>query len=178
MRRLILLRHAKTEPEAPTGKDQDRRLNDRGRDDAATIGNWLTDNDLVPDAVLVSSATRAQQTWAIVGDLIPSDAAPAVSNLPELYCAGPSTMLQLIRGMPDETERLLLVGHNPGLHELALALTRHHAGRLHALPGSMPTAGIFVIDFSTDDWSQIGFGDGQLEHFTSPKLLKASAPRA
>jgi phosphohistidine phosphatase len=173
MLRLILLRHAKTEPEAPTGRDQDRRLNDRGREDAATIGTWLTDNDLVPDTVLVSSATRAQQTWAIVGDQITSDAAPDVSNLPELYCAGPATMLQLIRGIPDAAKRLLLVGHNPGLHELALALTGHHPHRSQSLPGSMPTAGLVVIDFSTDDWSQVGFGEGQLEHFTSPKLLKA-----
>lgn len=174
MRRLILLRHAKTEPEAPTGKDQDRRLDDRGRDDAATIGNWLTDNDLVPDTVLVSSATRAQQTWAIVGGQIPAEAAPNVSNLPELYCAGPMTMLQLIRGISDDAKRLLVVAHNPGLHELALALTGHHPNRSRPLPGSMPTAGLFVIDFPTDDWSQVSFGEGLLEYFTSPKLLKSA----
>ncbi len=174
MLRLILLRHAKTEPEAPTGRDQDRRLNDRGRDDAAAIGCWLTDHDLVPDTVLVSSATRAQQTWAIVGEQIPADAILNVSNLTELYCAGPSTMLQLIRTMPGDAKRLLLVGHNPGLHELALALTGHHPHRAMQMPGSMPTAGIVVIDFATDDWSQVGFGEGLLEHFTSPKLLKSA----
>lgn len=66
MRRLILLRHAKTEPDAASGKDRDRRLDERGHEDAATIGGWLADHDLVPDLALVSTATRAQQTWTIL----------------------------------------------------------------------------------------------------------------
>jgi phosphohistidine phosphatase len=176
MRRLILLRHAKTEPEAPSGKDRDRRLDDRGHDDAATIGGWIVDNDLVPDTALISTATRAQQTWAIIGEQIPAEAPqPEVENLQDLYGAGPSVMLQLIRETPSETKRLLLVGHNPGLHELALALTGHRPQTTMSMPGTMPTAGVFVIDFSTEDWSQIGFGDGLLEFYTSPKLLKAAS---
>ena len=65
MRRLMLLRHAKTETDAPSGRDQDRRLDDRGRNDAAEIGGWIATHPPFPDAVLVSTATRTQQTWEI-----------------------------------------------------------------------------------------------------------------
>jgi phosphohistidine phosphatase len=76
-------------------------------------------------------------------------------------------------------KRLLLVGHNPGLHELALALIGHQPQTAPvAMPGNLPTSGILVIDFATDDWSRVGFGDGQLEFYTSPKLLKAASPGA
>jgi len=62
MRRLLLLRHAKTEHDAPSGRDQDRRLDDRGRNDAAEIGGWIGRHPPVPDSVLVSTAIRARQT--------------------------------------------------------------------------------------------------------------------
>ena len=68
MRRLMLLRHAKTEADAPSGKDHDRRLDDRGRSDAADVGAWMARHHHVPDLVLVSTAVRAQQTWHIVTD--------------------------------------------------------------------------------------------------------------
>ena len=65
MRRLMLLRHAKTENDAPSGRDQDRRLDDRGRLDAAEIGGWIGRHPPFPDSVLVSTAVRAPQTWEI-----------------------------------------------------------------------------------------------------------------
>src|SRR5580692_11948552 len=99
MRRLMLLRHAKTENEAPSGRDQDRRLDDRGRKDAAEIGGWIARHPPVPDAVLVSPAVRAHQTWEIaaaaIKELSPKDLAPPhVELLPELYGADPSQLLQ------------------------------------------------------------------------------------
>ena len=78
MRRLMLLRHAKTENDAPSGRDQDRRLDDRGRRDAAEIGGWIGRHPPFPDAVLVSTAVRAHQTWEIawaaMKDLVPAAA--------------------------------------------------------------------------------------------------------
>src|SRR5476651_1807748 len=70
MRRLMLLRHAKTEHDAPSGQDQDRRLDDRGRLDAAAIGTWIGRHPPLPDAVLVSTAIRARQTWEIAGQAV------------------------------------------------------------------------------------------------------------
>src|ERR1700677_2585755 len=99
MRRLMLLRHAKTENDAPSGRDQDRRLDDRGRLDAAEIGGWIARHPAFPDAVLVSPAVRAHQTWEIawgaMKDLAPKGlAAPRVELLPELYGADPAQLLE------------------------------------------------------------------------------------
>src|SRR5215208_1443167 len=102
MRRLMLLRHAKTEHDAPSGQDQDRRLDDRGRLDAAAVGSWIGRHLPVPELVLVSTAVRAQQTWEIVGQamrgatkaVIPP---PQVESLDELYGAEPTQLLQIIR---------------------------------------------------------------------------------
>src|ERR1700693_4264061 len=124
MRRLMLLRHAKTENDAPSGRDKARRLAARGRRDAAEIGGWIGRHRPFPDLVLVSPAIRAHQTWEIaweaMKDLVPE---PRVELMPELYGADAAELLHIIRTASEtDPRRLLLVGHNPGMHELALAL--------------------------------------------------------
>ena len=128
MRRLMLLRHAKTEHDAPSGHDQDRRLDERGRLDAAALGTWIGRHPPLPDAVMVSTAVRARQTWEIARDAM-KDAVreqlpqPQVELLDELYGAEPTQLLRLIRQAEvTNPARLMLIGHNPGMHELALML--------------------------------------------------------
>ena len=178
MRRLMLLRHAKTEHDAPSGRDQDRRLDKRGRADAAEIGVWIGQHPPFPDLVLVSPAVRAHQTWEIaweaVKDLAPE---PQVELLPELYGADPSQLLQTIReASATDPKRLMLVGHNPGMHELALALvgSGDAAGR-KALADNLPTSGLAVLDFAADDWSDVAFRRGRLALFVTPRLLKQTS---
>jgi len=179
MRRLMLLRHAKTESEAPSGRDQDRRLDERGRRDAADIGGWIGRHPPFPDLVLVSPAVRAHQTWEIAREEI-KDAVgkkaphPQVDYVPELYGAEPTQLLQIIRmAEVADPERLMLIGHNPGMHELALMLTGSgDASAKKALEDNLPTAGLAILDFATDDWSEVAFRRGKLVRFTSPKLLK------
>ena len=176
MRRLLLLRHAKTETDAPSGKDFDRRLDDRGRLDAALIGAWLSRNPPLPDLVCVSTAVRAQQTWSLVAAAMPA-AKPTVASLDELYGAGLSELLAVIRGAAvEDPEQLMLVGHNPGLHEMALSLIGggDAAGR-KALADNLPTGSVVVIDFPIEDWNDVAFRDGQLVQFVSPKRLKGAA---
>jgi phosphohistidine phosphatase len=175
MRRLMLLRHAKTENDAPSGHDQDRRLDDRGRSDAAEMGGWIARHPPFPDSVLVSPAVRAHQTWEIaweaIKDLVPK---PRVELLPELYGADPSQLLVAIRmASAADPGVLLVVGHNPGMHELALALagSGDSMGR-KALADNLPTSGLAVFDFATDDWADVAFRRGKLVLFVSPKLLK------
>ena len=175
MHRLMLLRHAKTEHDAPSGHDQDRRLDDRGRRDAAEIGGWIGRHPPAPDSVLVSTAARARQTWEIAWEamkrLVPQ---PQLEILPELYGAGPSQLLQTIHAASAaDPKRLMVVGHNPGMHELALALagSGDDAGR-HALADNLPTSGLAVLDFAVDDWADVSFRRGRLVLFVSPKLLK------
>src|SRR5580698_10581182 len=96
MRRLMLLRHAKTETDAPSGKDHACRLDDRGRSDAADIGAWMVRHGHIPDLVLVSPATRAMQTWNTIHGAMKAAPQPLVADVPELYGAGPSQLLQII----------------------------------------------------------------------------------
>ena len=182
MRRLMLLRHAKTEHDAPSGQDQDRRLDDRGRLDAAAIGSWIGRHPPVPEAVLVSTAVRAHQTWDIAGEAIKDAtrepaAQPRVEFMADLYGAEPAQLLQIIR-MAEVTDpkHLLVIGHNPGMHELALALTGSgDATAKKAIEDNLPTAGLAILDFDIDDWGDVAFRRGKLVRFTSPKLLKLTS---
>ena len=175
MRRLMLLRHAKTENDAPSGRDQDRRLDDRGRKDAAEIGGFIAGHPPFADCVLVSPAVRAHQTWDLVWAAMKNSApAPQVELLPELYGADPAQMLQTIRDASvSDPKQLMVIGHNPGMHELALALTGggDSAGR-RALSDNLPTSGLAIFDFAIDDWADVAFRRGRLMLFVSPKLLK------
>jgi phosphohistidine phosphatase len=175
MRRLMLLRHSKTETDAPSGRDQDRRLDNRGRGDAAEIGGWIGRHPPFPDLVLVSHAIRAHQTWEIAWQAMKEQAPePVVELLPELYGADPALLLQIIRdASTSDPGGLLLVGHNPGMHELAMTLAGSgDAGGRKALADNLPTSGLAIFDFAIDDWADVAFRRGRLEAFVSPKLLK------
>jgi phosphohistidine phosphatase len=190
MRRLMLLRHAKTEHDAPSGQDQDRRLDDRGRLDAAAIGAWIGRHPPLPDAVLVSTAVRARQTWEIAGQAMQDALREQVASqrgewqvefLADIYGAEPAQLLQIIRmaGVNSSGSlpgHLLVVGHNPGMHELALMLTGSgDAAAKKALEDNLPTSGLAILDFAIDDWSEVAFRGGKLVRFTSPRLLKQAS---
>jgi phosphohistidine phosphatase len=178
MRRLMLLRHAKTETDAPSGRDQDRRLDERGRRDAAEIGGFIGRNPPFPDLVQVSPAVRALQTWEIAWEAMKDRAPqPRVDFVDDLYGAHPAQLLQSIRmASADDPKRLMLVGHNPGMHELALTLagSGDAAGR-RALGDNLPTSGLAVFDFAVEDWNDVAFRGGKLVLFVSPKLLKQAS---
>ncbi len=176
MRRLMLLRHAKTETDAPSGRDQDRRLDDRGLKDAARIGDWIATHPPFPDTVLVSHAVRARQTWdtawEAMKDRVPT---PQVEILPELYGADPAQILDSIRTAtaPADPKQLLLVAHNPGMHEAALMLMGGgDPDGARALADNLPTAGLAIFDFDVKDWGDVAYRRGRLVLFTSPKLLR------
>ena len=176
MRRLMLLRHAKTETDAPSGRDQDRRLDERGHKDAAEMGDWIASHPSVPQLVLVSHAVRARQTWDIAWHAMKDRvAAPEVEILPELYGADPAHILETIRTatVPSDPKRLLLVGHNPGMHEAALMLTGSgDPAGAKALAHNLPTAGLAILDFDVKDWGDVAYRRGKLVLFVSPKLLR------
>jgi phosphohistidine phosphatase len=175
MRRLMLLRHAKTETNAPSGRDQDRRLDERGHKDAAEIGGWIGHHPPFPDSVLVSPAVRAHQTWDIAWEAMKALAPkPHVELVPDLYGAEPAQLLQTIRlASVSDPKRLMLVGHNPGMHELALALAGGgDAASRKALGDNLPTSGLVLLDFAVGDWNDVAFRRGRLVLFVSPKLLK------
>lgn len=181
MRHLLLMRHAKTERDSPTGKDRDRRLDDRGRNDARDMGSYLARQDLLPDLALVSTAVRARQTWDIVSAAWPKTSMEKITMelVDELYSADPGGLLAILRAATvEDPERLLIVAHNPGLHELALALVDggNIKGR-EALHDNLPTCGVAVIDFPVLDWNDVSFRRGRLERFMTPRLLKQAFGR-
>ena len=125
MRTLVLLRHAKAE--TPGDKpDFERELAPRGRRDATAAGSWLADQDLYPDLVICSPATRTRQTWhqvaVALAQAVPEHAAPEVRYDPGLYEGGRTEVIDLLRAVPDETATVLVVGHNPTMSDVSLLL--------------------------------------------------------
>jgi phosphohistidine phosphatase len=119
MRRLILFRHAKAEPRGAGMDDFDRPLAERGRADAALMGQVLAREGLVPDLALVSPARRASETWICAREAFPAAKAELRRDL---YNAGPETIREAVEEAADAADTVLVVGHNPGLHELAVEL--------------------------------------------------------
>jgi phosphohistidine phosphatase len=172
MRRLMLLRHAKTERAEPGELDRTRKLTKGGRADVPLIGAYMARHDLVPDLALVSPATRTQETWTL---LAPSFAkAPKAANEERIYNADPKTLMGLIaetKGAPS----LLVVGHNPGLHDLAVQLIAAGDARARErVTEQLPTMGLVVIDLAFDDWSRLHAHAGRLERLVSPRLIAAA----
>jgi phosphohistidine phosphatase len=145
MKTLLLLRHAKSSWDEPGLDDHDRPLNKRGRKAAPRMGQLLRDEGLVPDAVLSSSALRARDTAGAVCEAIGNEG--GVDERHDLYLAAPGTYLRAVRELPDEAERALVVGHNPGLEDLLEAL----CGRSHR----MPTAALAVLELPVKHWSEL-----------------------
>jgi phosphohistidine phosphatase len=172
MRRLMLLRHAKTERAEPDGRDRDRTLASRGRADAPKIGVYMARHGFVPDLAIVSAAKRAKQTWALIE---PAFAArPPVVFEERLYQASPDQILEVVRETSG-ARSLAVIGHNPGLHDVAVQLIA--AGNVEArqrIGEGLPTSGLVVIDLAFDDWSQLHPHAGRLERFVSPRLLAAA----
>jgi len=173
MRRLILFRHAKAEPSEPGMEDHARVLVDRGRKDAAKIGVYMAGHGIIPDKVVISPAARTQETWKYTAAAFrPS---PAAMSAAPLYDATPHAIFGVIKSVPVSAQTLLIVGHNPGLHEVALMLIA--SGNIDArerLREKLPTAGLIIIDFAFDDWSKLHPQSGRLERFVSPKSLEAA----
>jgi len=169
MRRLILFRHAKAE--SPDGvADAERPLAERGRADAARIGAYLANQGLRPDAAVVSTARRTRETWEFAAAAL--RLAPPVSFDDQLYEARAETLLEVLREIRPETRSLLLIGHNPGMEELARALVgSEEKDARRSLAQKFPTSGLVVIDFPFDAWSKIKPGTGRLVQYVTPKIL-------
>lgn len=175
MHRLLILRHAKTERSNPGG-DHARRLVDRGQRDAARMGEYLLAQNLAPTAAWVSDATRTRETFEIVARELAQPVRIQFER--SLYLAAPDTLMDIISQTHDEVETLLLVGHNPGMHELAYALGANsadeNAGNVHmdALARKFPTCSLAVIEFDMPSWRDIGHGASHLQRYVTAKSLR------
>jgi len=150
MKRLILLRHAKAERSAPSGRDFDRPLSPRGLSDAAKAGRLLAAAGLIPDVVLVSAAVRTVQTWTQASAALPD---AKVQLRQDLYNAAPEH-LQSVADAEREAHTVMVIAHNPGIGALAYDLvataTLAEAGLMHDLAQGFPTAAAAAFELDGD----------------------------
>jgi phosphohistidine phosphatase len=174
MRRLMLLRHAKSDWSSPGMPDRERPLNARGVTDARTMSIYFARHALVPDLVLCSPAERTRQTAEAIVKGWPG--AVEIDYSDRLYEATPEAIIAVVRTAAPQAHGLLVIGHNPGLHEAARMLIA--AGdiepreRLHE---KFPTAALAVIDFPIDAWSKLHRQSGRLDRFVTPRWIAAAA---
>jgi phosphohistidine phosphatase len=171
--RLLIFRHAKAEKGAPGLRDRDRPLNSRGVKDALRMGAYMVRHSLQPDLAVVSPADRTRETW----DALASGFSTAVPVRYEdrLYDATPETISAVLREARPSVGRLLVIGHNPGLHETArLLIASGDVEARERLNEGLPTAGLAVIDFPGADWKELHPRSGRLDRFVTPRLLRAA----
>ena len=136
------------------------------------IGAYMARHGFVPDLALVSPATRAQETWTLLAACFAKT--PKTVNEERVYNADPEKLMGLVaetRG----ARTLLVVGHNPGIHDFAVQLIA--SGDVEArerVTEKLPTSGLVVIDLAFDDWSRLHARAGRLERFVSPRLIAAA----
>jgi phosphohistidine phosphatase len=149
---LLLLRHAKAQPDAPEG-DKRRSLTNRGKRDARAIAELVARLHAPPEVVITSDAKRARQTAKFVSE--------SVVREPSLYGADAEELLDFVRALPDAAASVMLVGHNPGFEDLCSALAEPAA---HV--GHLPTAAIGQLEFRVERWRDIGPGTGNYHMIT------------
>jgi phosphohistidine phosphatase len=170
MKRLTLLRHAKSGDDGTVARDFDRPLNAKGRRAARAIGRHMRDQDLRFDAVLASPAVRVAETLQEVASIYGPGLAPVWEK--RLYLATPDELLEAVHEAPAEAESILLVGHNPGLEQLVLRLVPHGADDARSeVEIKYPTASLVEMNFPVDRWDQVADGGGDLVRFVRPRDL-------
>ncbi|MEI9927875.1 MAG: histidine phosphatase family protein [Sphingomonas sp.] len=173
MKTLTLLRHAKSGWDDPVARDFDRPLNPKGQRAAAMMGRHMRALGLEFDHVVASPAARVIGTLEQVAGGYGGDLAPAWD--PRLYLASAATLLEVVRELPEAAERVLLVGHNPGLEELVLLLVPEgRDGLRDAVEVKFPTASLAEIRFDGDRWEAAAPASAELTRFVRPRDLDPS----
>ncbi len=171
MRQLLLLRHAKSSWDDPSLPDHARPLNARGKRAAQAMATAMRDLGLSPDVVLVSSARRTLQTLEAVSPFADS---PLVEPMDDLYLAPWPRLVDTLRRMPETARSVMLIGHNPGLQDLALALIggAGMAGSANArrIAEGFPTCALAEFAVAST-WHDLAEGGGRLVRFLAPADL-------
>lgn len=168
MRTLYLLRHAKSSWDDPTLADHDRPLALRGIRATSAVAEHLRHAEVVPDVVLCSAAQRTRETLERLGEAIPDDCEVHLED--RLYGAPAKVLLGRLRTLPDDARRVMLIGHNPALQELALRLAAS-GSPLDRMAHKFPTAALATLEASIDTWSDLAPGCAHLTSFVRPKDL-------
>jgi len=162
MKRLIIMRHAKSDWSDLTASDHERSLNARGQRSAAAMGAWMRDNALQPDHVLCSDATRTKETFERLnlGNV-------SVAFTRNLYLAEPEAMRHQLQSLSGDCGMML--AHNPGCAMLAEMLVAK--APIHPDFYRFPTGAVAVLEFDTGTWRELPWGSGTCTHFEVPRTL-------
>lgn len=169
MKTLLLMRHAKSSWKDTELPDMERPLNKRGKNDAPMIGKLIFERELVPQCVLCSTALRARQT---AEELVNQSGFKGdVQYLDALYLAEPGIYLEALNTLPDEMERVLVIGHNPGIEGLVQILS--------GVVESLPTAALACISLPIQSWKELNSEtQGELMELWRPGEMKKTAEKA
>ena len=162
MKTALILRHAKSSWDNMHEQDHQRTLNKRGKRAAPRMGELILEQQLTPDTIISSTAQRARETVEAVanscqfaGEIVYDD---------NLYLAPPAVYLDILNTLPDPCQRILFVGHNPGMEELVSQLTSQ--------PITMPTAALAHLEWEVDCWQELAETDSaSLRNFWVPREL-------
>ena len=170
MKTLTLLRHAKSAWDDPVERDFDRPLNGKGRRAAARMGRWMKDEGLAFDAVIASPALRVRQTIEGIEDGFGQPLKASFDS--RIYMASAVTLLDIVHGIDDVCERLLMIGHNPGMEDLVLLLVPETPGGPRSeVEMKYPTAAIAELNFDGARWADLDERTASLARFTRPRDL-------
>lgn len=159
MKRVILMRHAKSSWESNANTDHERPLNARGERDAPFMDQLLASHGYRPDLILSSDSTRTRQTIS----LMPNLKGIELDFERRLYHASAETILHFIHEAPPQCETLMILAHNPGITNAVFKLSRVRID-------NVPTSGIVIINLKVDDFTKFDAGNGVLEEFFYPKM--------
>jgi len=165
LKTLLILRHAKAQPDAPRG-DWSRDLTERGRRNAQTMGELIRERIGRPDAIVSSDAHRARQTAEIAAEAVGFDAPITLEHA--IYDAGLTDLIDVVRLLPQNADTVVLVGHNPGFEALVVALAGLEPSEVR-----LPTAGLAHLELPVAAWSEVGTRSGRLVAVYKPKEVGA-----
>lgn len=174
MKTLLLLRHGKSSWDDRDLPDHERPLAPRGIKAAGKVGRWLRRESLTPGLVLCSTARRTCETLEWLCEQLPGGRQIPVERERGLYLCGARVLLERLRDLPEEADRVLLLAHNPDLHDLALVLTEGQAassnpGALATLNRKYPTAACAWLELPIADWRSLTVGSARLLDFFLPR---------
>ncbi len=169
-RRLILFRHAKSAWDDPALDDHERPLNKRGTKAAPRMASWLVAHGFLPDLIVSSDSVRTRATLALAMPLFhEAGCEPDVVISPDLYLASADVILDVIRAHAGSAGTVMAIGHNPGLHALALSLPgTDDQAALGALSMKFPTAAVAVFDLGEKAFDDTLLEKCRLEAFATP----------
>ncbi len=171
MKTVTLFRHAKSgDKDNPAIADIDRPLSGRGLKAAPKMGAALRDRHLRPDLILCSPSERTRQTLTLAS-VEAWDKQPAVRFEKRLYEASWQTLLKVLKELPDDVGHVMIVGHNPGLQDLAVALAAPDSRELSQIREKLPTAAVVSFEFDEEIWKKLHPESGRVVLFIAPRTL-------